>query len=354
MVEYLTNMNKRIRKLIINYKDKAILVTDSKDIYYLTGAGFDGFWLLLYKNNIFAITSKMVEGQVKHHFGDTAKITVILPFSDALAEICKKYKIKDVCIDISNTNIMVFDAISKKLLEHKINVSKITGLTNDLRIIKDKTEIENIKTACNIVSKVYENVKKQIVAGMTELDIHFKIEEEFAKNHVVASFKTIVASGPNSSNPHHISGNRKILKNDMVLIDMGCIYNGYCSDLTRIAFLGKITSMSEKVWSLVKQAHDMSLLSVEIGNKCSIVDSAARDVIKKTGFGDKFIHGTGHGVGLNIHESPSVSQNSKEILKENMVITIEPGIYIPNKFGIRIEDTVLVTKNGCEILTNTK
>jgi Xaa-Pro aminopeptidase len=108
------------------------------------------------------------------------------------------------------------------------------------------------------------------------------------------------------------------------------------------------------MWSLVKQAHDISLAAVKAGIKCSAVDSAARDVITKAGFGDKFIHGTGHGVGLNIHEFPSVSQNSKEILQENMIITIEPGVYFPGKFGIRLEDTVLVTKKGCKVLTNTK
>ncbi|MFA7074004.1 MAG: aminopeptidase P family protein [Endomicrobiaceae bacterium] len=347
-------MNKRISKLTEKYSDQAVLITDPKDIFYLTEAEFDGFWLLLYKKNIFTITSKMIEGQVKKHFGKTIKITTALSFTEGLTEICKKYKIKDVCIDASNTNLLIFDFVTKKLVNNNIAVSKINGLTAGLRKIKDKREIENIKTACEIVSDIYEKVKKQISPGMTETDIYFKIEEEFAKNRTAASFRTIVASGPNSANPHHMSGNRKILRNDIVLIDMGCVYKGYCSDLTRIAFLGKISDKSEKIWSLVKHAHDASMEAVKSGSKCSIIDSAARNIIKNAGLGGKFIHGTGHGVGLNIHETPSVSQNSKEILQENMVITIEPGVYIPYKFGIRLEDTVLVTKNGCKVLTNTK
>jgi len=347
-------MNKRILKLTEKYADLAILVTDPKDIFYLTEAGFDGFWLLLYKKNIFTITSKMIEGQVKEHFGNAVKIKIALSFTEGLTEICRKYKIKDVCIDVSNTNVLVFDAVIKKLFNNNVSVSKINGLTADLRIIKSKEEIKNIKTACEIVADIFDKVKTQIEPGMTETEIYFKIEEEFSKSRTSASFKTIVASGHHSSNPHHASGNRKILRNDIVLIDMGCVYKGYCSDLTRIVFLGKISDNSEKMWSLVKQAHDISLAAVKAGIKCSAVDSAARDVITKAGFGDKFIHGTGHGVGLNIHEFPSVSQNSKEILQENMIITIEPGVYFPGKFGIRLEDTVLVTKKGCKVLTNTK
>lgn len=333
------------------YRNKAILVTNPKDIYYLTGADFDGFWLLAYNNKFFVITSNMVRGQVLRYFNKSVKITATNMFSDSLIEICKKNNIKEIAIDVLSTLTSTFDVISKKLKKNNIKTFKISNITKDLRSVKSKTEIKNIKTACSIVSKVYSEIKNKIKPGITELDIYYEIEKLFAKYKVEKSFKTIVASGSNSANPHHISCNRKFLKNDIILIDMGCVYKGYCSDLTRVVFLGKINVQAKKIWALVKEAHDVSLKTVKSGQKCSVIDESARFAIKKAGFADNFIHGTGHGVGLDIHEHPSLSQKSKDILKENMVVTIEPGVYFNGKFGIRIEDTVLVTKNGYKILT---
>lgn len=334
------------------YCNKAILITNPKDIYYLTGAEFDGFWLLIYNNKTFVVTSNMVKGQVLKHFNKSVEIIVTTLFSDGIIEICKRNNIKELAIDTLNTLKSTFDVISKKLKKNNIKTFRLLQITKELRGVKSKEELKNIKIACNIVSKTYKEIKDSIQPGMTELDIYFEIIKLFAKYKVEPSFKTIVASGPNSANPHHISNNRKILKNDIVLIDMGCVYKGYCSDLTRVVFLGKINVQAKKIWTLVKDAHDISLKTVKSGQKCSFIDESVRLVIQKAGFADNFIHGTGHGVGLDIHEYPSISQKSKDILKEKMVITIEPGIYFKGKFGIRIEDTVLVTKNGYKILTD--
>ena len=330
-----------------------LLLTDSKNIFYLTKATFEGFWLLIHNNKYIVITSQMIFGQVKNHFKNNAEIFVIKKsFSDELIEICKKYKITNLRIDTTNISYTLFSLLNIKLKENKISVYPDKNSIIEQRTIKNKEEIKNIKKACDIVSKVFETVKKKVVPGMTELDIHFKIEEEFAKNHVVQSFKTIVASGPNSANPHHISGNRKIRKNDIVLIDMGCIYKGYCSDLTRTFFVGKENKQQVKIWNIVKQAHDEALIKVNQNMKTSDIDLSARNKIKQEGYEKNFIHTTGHGVGLDIHEAPVIGSKSNEILKEGMVITIEPGIYLEKKFGVRIEDTVLVTKNGYKVLTS--
>ncbi len=330
-----------------------LLLTDSKNIFYLTKATFEGFWLLIHNNKYIVITSQMIFGQVKNHFKNNAEIFVIKKsFSDELIEICKKYKITNLRIDTTNISYTLFNLLNIKLKKNKISVYPDKNSIIEQRTIKNKEEIKNIKKACDIVSKVFETVKKKVVPGMTELDIHFKIEEEFAKNHVVQSFKTIVASGPNSANPHHISGNRKIRKNDIVLIDMGCIYKGYCSDLTRTFFVGKESKQQVKIWNIVKQAHDEALIKVNQNMKTSDIDLSARNKIKQEGYEKNFIHTTGHGVGLDIHEAPVIGSKSNEILKEGMVITIEPGIYLEKKFGVRIEDTVLVTKNGYKVLTS--
>ena len=336
-------------------KNKSLLLTDSKNIFYITKATFEGFWLLIHNNKFIIITSQMIYGLTQQHLKNNATIFVAeKSFSDKLVEICKNYKIKTLNIDTTNINYNLFKLLTNKLKGNKISVYADNKIIIKKRILKNKQEIKNIKKACDIVSEVFETVKKSIVSGMTELDIHFKIEEEFAKRHVVQSFKTIVASGPNSANPHHISGNRKIKENDIVLIDMGCIYNGYCSDLTRTFFIGKETNFQNKIWNIVKQSHDEALIKVKQNIKASDIDFLARNNIKKEGYEKFFIHTTGHGVGLDIHESPYISAKSKDILKEGMVITIEPGIYLANKFGVRIEDTVLVTKNGYKVLTSAK
>ncbi|MCR4662840.1 MAG: aminopeptidase P family protein [Endomicrobiaceae bacterium] len=336
-------------------KNNSLLLTDTKNIFYVTKAPFEGFWLLMHNNRFIVITSRMIYGQVKQYFKNNTEIFVIkTSFSDELIEICKKYKITTLSIDTANINYSLFKLLNNKLKTNKISVCEDNNTIIEKRKIKNKQEIKDIKKACDIVSEVFETVKRKVVPGMTELDIHFKIEEEFAKRHVVQSFKTIVASGPNSANPHHISGNRKIQKNDIVLTDMGCIYNGYCSDLTRTFFVGKEDKNKRKVWNIVKQAHDKALINVKENMKASDTDLFARNIIKQEGYDKNFIHTTGHGVGLDIHEAPVIGSKSKDILKEGMIITIEPGIYLEKKFGVRIEDTVLVTKNGYKVLTTAK
>ena len=336
-------------------KGNSLLLTDSKNIFYITKANFEGFWLLIHNNRFIIITSKMIYGQVKQYFGNKAKIFIIeTSFSDKLVEICKKYKINSLKIDTTNINYILFSLLSNKFKQNGISFYTDNNTILEKRKMKNKTEIKNIKKACDIVSEVFETVKKQTIPGMTELDIHFKIEEEFAKKHVIQSFKTIVASGPNSANPHHISSKRKIQKNDIVLIDMGCIYNGYCSDLTRTFFVGGKTGKQKEIWNIVKSAHDKALENIKQNMKASDIDLFARNIIKQNGYDKNFIHTTGHGVGIDIHEAPTIGQKSKDILMEGMIITIEPGIYLDKKFGVRIEDTVLVTKKGYKVLTSAK
>lgn len=351
-------MNEKILKLMNLYKNKAILINNGKDLSYLTGAKFEDFWLLLYKSYISIIVHDMIEPQVNQHFKKYKnKIKVFSTsekMSDKLTDVLKQYKVTSLIIDSSNISLETFDIIKTKLSKAKIKVQKEDNITHDLRVVKDKTEIKNIQKACDIASQVLESVKKKICPGMTELDVHFKIEEEFAKRHVVQSFKTIVASGPNSANPHHISSDRKIKKNDMVLIDMGCIYNGYCSDITRTFFVGKKSIFQKKIWDIVKLAHDEALEKIKQDMKVSDIDSFARNVIKKAGYEKNFIHTTGHSLGLDIHEKPRISKTCNDKLKEGMIVTIEPGIYLEKKFGVRIEDTILVTKTGYKVLTTAK
>ena len=254
------------------------LITNPKNISYITGANFEGFWLVCYKRKFFVITSEMIKGQIKQFFKNKAKIFVIkTSFSDTLIEICKIYNIKELFADVAEMGYQLYQVLNNKLKNNKIVFAADDSTILKQRTIKNINEIKNIKKACEIVSKVFETVKKSVVTGMSELDIHFKIEEEFAKQKVVQSFKTIVASGPNAANPHHISSSRKIKANDIILIDMGCIYNGYCSDLTRTFFVGKKSKEQQKVWNIVKFAQERPML-LQLWRGYFIIYQSAPDV----------------------------------------------------------------------------
>ncbi len=348
-------------------KANPILIVSTKNLSYVTGADFEGFWLLICENTIYVITSKMIEGQIvqaikeskisPRHLNNNIRykieiVTADKYFADAVVDICSQKNIKELVVDITDVNYSIFQFLSGKLKEKEIILCADDKTLAEKRITKDDEEIKNVQVACDIVSEVFNTIKRKVVPGMTELDIHFEIEKEFAMRHVIQSFKTIVATGPNSANPHHSSGTRKVEEKDIVLIDMGCVYNGYCSDLTRTFFIGEPNEEYKKIWNTVKLAHDTALNEVKPGMNAADIDMFARNIIVNAGYGEKFIHTTGHGVGLDIHEAPSIGKKSKDTLSKNMIITIEPGIYLDGKFGVRIEDTVLVTENNFKTLTS--
>ena len=179
-----------------------------------------------------------------------------------------------------------------------------------------------------------------------------RIESVLRENGATGpSFEIIVASGERGALPHGIASDKKIKKGELVIVDMGALYNGYSSDETRTYAVGKVLKKAQEIYQIVKDAHDLAIEAVRPGVKVSDIDRAARDYIKKAGYGEFFGHGTGHGVGLNIHEAPSVGPSGRETLSEGMVFTVEPGIYLEGEFGVRIEDMILVTGDGFEVLT---
>ena len=216
-------------------------------------------------------------------------------------------------------------------------------------MIKDDDEIANIKKACEITDNCFEMLKNYIKPGLTEKQIARKIHDYYMNNSEGESFETIVASGENSSKPHAVPTDRVIEKQDIITIDMGCVVNGYCSDMTRTIFIGKPTEEQKSIYNLVLKNQKIALNQIRDGaNIKSIVKGVESDFNIN---GQTLIHSLGHGVGLEIHEAPIVGIKNDTCLKENMIITDEPGIYIAGNFGVRIEDTVLVTKKGAIALT---
>jgi Xaa-Pro aminopeptidase len=230
----------------------------------------------------------------------------------------------------------------------------VPGLTAKLRLVKDAREAELIAKSCRIAARAFKAILPRIKIGLTENQV--RAELEYIMDVMGAkepSFSTIIGSGPNSALPHHVTGERKIRNNEALLLDYGCKYKDYCSDISRTIFIGKPTEEFKKIYAIVDKSQKAGVKAVKAGVSTNAVDKVCRDIIAAEGYGSTFIHGTGHGLGLDIHEPPRLNTNPAQDmpLQPGMAVTVEPGIYLLGKFGVRIEDTVLVTKTGCEILT---
>lgn len=225
-------------------------------------------------------------------------------------------------------------------------------------MIKTKSEVEKIKQAIGISERAFGEILEFIRVGMSEVEVRDELERlQYKYGAKRMAFATIVATGKNAAKFHHETNDTLIQNGDVLMIDFGCVYEGYHSDITRTVFIGKENKEDNnqqeliKIYNIVHEALEKSIATVRDGATCKAVDAAARDVIVAAGYGENFPHAIGHGLGLEIHEAPRISFKSDEILQEGMVVTIEPGIYVEGLGGVRIEQDVLVTEDGCDILT---
>ncbi|MCD6574603.1 aminopeptidase P family protein [Candidatus Aerophobetes bacterium] len=235
----------------------------------------------------------------------------------------------------------------------ELDFEPLSKVVSELRVVKSKIETEFLKKAAKLADEAFEKLLEEELEGKTEREIEARIEyilKTLGAEDI--AFKPSVASGPNSANPHHASSERVIKKGDLVVIDYGAKHGGYCSDITRTLAIGKVPEEAKKAYETVKEAQQEGIDMVKEGAIAKDIDLAVRDIIERHGYGKYFIHRTGHGLGLEVHEEPYISSNSETVLKEGMVFTIEPGVYIPGKFGIRIEDDIAVINKRGVTLTN--
>ncbi|QZY56972.1 aminopeptidase P family protein [Crassaminicella profunda] len=238
-----------------------------------------------------------------------------------------------------------------KKLDH-IELILLDGVISSLRKIKYEEEINYIKQAANIADEAFLHICNYMRPGITEKDVALELETFMKKEGASStSFDTIVASGIRSSLPHGVASNKLLEKGDFVTLDFGCIYNGYCSDMTRTIVLGKANDQQKEIYHIVLEAQQKALQCIKPGITGMEADKIARDMIIARGYGENFGHGLGHGVGLEIHEEPSLSPIGKEILQVGMIVTDEPGIYIPDFGGVRIEDLLMITESGNKVLS---
>lgn len=349
------NENKRIKKflekLLLTGCD-SFLVSDSDNIAYLTGYKLAGSYLLITPEKLVCFTSFLFMKEAKK-----IKIWQVLISTDEknvfdlIVSKSTKLKLKSIGFESKKLPFLEYKTIVDRLAGYCIEFKPVDGLIESLRIIKDKSEINLIKKSIQISKEAFNFAKEIMDSAMTEKDLSIEIEKFLKlKGDNAIAFETIVASGANTAFPHHLPGDTK-LDNKFVLIDLGSKYYGYCADLTRMFFWSKMPPLLKKIHTTVKKAQELSIKKIKDGIKASIVDKAAREFIEKKGWGKYFGHGVGHGLGRAVHEAPYIGPKSHEILKEGMVVTIEPAIYLNNKFGVRIEDIVLVGAKRGEILS---
>ena len=248
-------------------------------------------------------------------------------------------------------------SITYNMSEHlrKITGAELTDVSGkiaEVTAVKDRKEIADIRKACNISSVTAQKIHERLFEGITEKEAAWLIDSEMRKNGGSGNaFDTIAAFGANSAEPHHMPSGYALKKEDAALFDFGSKYGMYCSDLTRTVFLGEPDSILRRAYDVVRKAQESGIEKMCAGVSAKEADEAARNIIDGSEFKGRFIHSFGHGIGMNTHEGPSVSHLSEDVLKEGMVVSAEPGIYLPGIGGIRIEDTVLITRNGAERLT---
>ena len=344
---------KRLKKLLRDRQSFPYLITDLNNIKYLTGFSGSNASIVIDEKGVFFITDSRYE--------EYACLLLPKGFKFILQTGSRQEAVKR-CLEISDKKTVFVESNSitlnqLTLLKKELKKIKIIPVYDDpinfIRMEKDDEEIAVLREAAVITDNCFYHLLKFIKAGMTEWEISLEVESYFKKNGCRScSFDPIIASGSNSSMPHYTpSPDKKISRGEVLLIDMGCMYKNYNSDLTRTIFIGGIDKKFEEIYNIVLEAQTKSIEAIRPGLNTTELDNIARAIISDYGYGEEFSHGLGHGVGIEVHEMPSVKKTDNIKLKKNMVITIEPGIYISGFGGVRIEDMVLVTDAGCEILT---
>jgi Xaa-Pro aminopeptidase len=339
----------RLKQLMKSGNIEALLVTHREDVRYLSGFTGSAGSLLVGVGKPCLITDFRYKLQAAK---ETSGIDVVIQKTDffsALRDASFDQGVKNLWFEESALTVEEL----KKLRKLGLKVHGHREILRHLRMRKDRNELVSLRKAIRRAESSFQELLQYIKPGVTERELGLTLEFLMrGKGARKAAFDTIVASAGNGAMPHASVSNRRLKKNDLVTIDFGAEADGYYCDITRTLCVNKPTARQREVHQLVLQAQEAALQSIRPGISCKAVDAVAREIITRAGHGAHFGHGTGHGIGLMVHEGPSISPLSKDQVEQDMVFTVEPGVYIPGWGGVRIEDMVLVTKQGRKVLTS--
>jgi Xaa-Pro aminopeptidase len=348
-----TTRLKRVRQSLERARATTLLETHLPNIFYLCGFSGDSAALLVDAASSTLFTDGRFTIQARE---ETRGIRVQIhkgPLLEAVGRHLQGRKRQRVAVSPARLTLGGWKTL-RKAAGNSLKWVAIDGLVENLRAVKDVEEIDRIRDAARLGSEVMREAIGLIRPGVTELDIAAEIGYRMRRKGASGeSFEAIVAAGPRSALPHARPTARQIGKNELVVLDLGAILRRYCSDLTRTVHVGKASSRVRGWYQAVLEAQGAARDALKSGVTCGAIDAAARNVLKQKGLGRYFVHSTGHGIGLEIHEDPRVARDQKTVLEPGNVVTLEPGVYVEGVGGIRIEDDALVTARGCEILTTT-
>ena len=339
-----------LRNTMSSLNLQGLIISNPINIKYLTNIDAEGILLLTRKDNIFITDGRYIEHV--HSILTLYDEIIVYDINGLSKDDYENFFI--FCENVGfEENYVTYAGYKELIRKYKINsLVETDRIIERQRMIKDRDEISKIQKACEITDECFKYLQTYIKPGMTEKQIAEEIDKYYKHHADGTSFETIVASGENSSKPHAVPTDRKIKEEDIITIDMGCKIDGYCSDMTRTIFVGNVPEHIKPIYDLVLKKQQQVLEEMKDGESTRFLTTMVENDFKLEGY--DLVHALGHGVGMEIHEAPYVSHRVDVALKENMVVTDEPGIYIPGKFGIRIEDTALITKFGCISLTKSE
>ena len=352
---YLKARQKHVRDALKQLKLDGLLLTHPADLAYLTNfSGEDSVGLITEKDFVLITDFRYVE-QAQQEAGWLKMVLREGKMADAVATALADAKMNRVGFEVNFTTFGQVHSIDKAAKDLRpIEMVPLEDVMVNIRKVKDDHEVDLIRKSCAIAEEAFEAIRSEIQEGQTENYLAgllvFELRSRGASG---SSFPVIVAAGPNSSLPHYRPGENLVVRDQPLLIDWGAVYDGYCSDLTRTLMIGRVGNRMKQIYKTVLDAQQAAIKFLRPGVTTRQADQVARDVIADAGFAKEFGHGLGHGIGRDIHEMPSMRKNGgEEELKPGMIVTVEPGIYLPGEGGVRIEDDVLITHSGCELLTS--
>lgn len=344
---------KKLRAGLAASQLDAMAVTHLTNVRYLGGFTGTSGMLLCLPDQYYFITDFRYRTQAASQMGDLAHIAIAdKGLWKEAARVLKKHGVQRLGFEAEHTSVAAHTEIQKQVAP--LETVATSGTVEALRMIKEADELEIMRQSARIADEAFAHALSLLRPGIAELEIANQIELKIRElGGQGTSFDTIVASGTRSALPHGVASEKLLEKGDMVTIDMGARFGGYCSDMTRTVCLGKASKKHKEIYALTHQAQVAASAALRPGFGCKAADAVARAVISEAGYGDYFGHGLGHGVGMDIHEGPRLSKLGKGKLQAGMVVTSEPGIYLPEWGGVRIEDMLVITPEGAEILTGT-
>lgn len=329
----------------------AIFITNAVNRTYLTGFTGTSGYVIITSQRAILLTDFRYRNQAAKQAPDFEVIEHQADVLASVSEILTQCNVNQIGFEQEDITYDMYVQLNEKV-KH-VEWMPVKNAVQRIRMKKDEEEIKILREACLLADRAFEHIIPYLTPGVREKDIALELEFFMRKNGAASSsFDTIVASGERSCLPHGVASDRIMQAGELITLDFGAFYKGYCSDLTRTVMLGDPKPKHREIYDIVLEAQMNALQHMKPGMTGREADQLSREIIKEYGYGDYFGHGTGHGIGMEIHEAPRLSPRGEQILEPGMVVTVEPGIYIPEFGGVRIEDDVLITETGIELLTH--